>query len=202
MHSPVLPSDIGCSTSAHGWNPATRQSPDAPIDEPAAEAESGDTGEPIIVSSATVHRHATDRHRVDPTSFAGRLNRLFDAIRPPGLGPLRDADARRELEMRGHQMSAPYLSQLRSGIRANPHPKTIRQLADLFGVRTEYFTREDPDYAELIDAELRWLDLAHDPDVRRIVTGLLELPPNVRDDILRTIDARVASPTRLKSIAP
>lgn len=90
-------------------------------------------------------------------------------------------------------MSAPYLSRLRSGIRANPHPKTISQLADLFGVRPEYFTGQDPAYTALIDAELRWLDLAYDPDVRRIVTGLLELPLEVREDIPRTIDLRRAS---------
>jgi hypothetical protein len=64
-----------------------------------------------------------------------------------------------------------------------------------FGVRPEYFTREDPDYAELIDTELRWLDLARDADVRRIVTGLLELPPHVRDDILRATATRMASPS-------
>lgn len=86
-------------------------------------------------------------------------------------------------------MSAPYLSQLRNGVRANPHPKTIRQLADLFGVRPEYFTGQDRAYTTLMEAELHWLDLANDPDVRHITSALLELPPNLREDVLRSAES-------------
>lgn len=189
MHSSVQPSDMDSTPQQEAQEPRTGQNNDLPTNGPAANGTPRDADAASAISSATLQPHAQSRHRVDPTSFASRLNRLFNTIRPPGAGPLRDADACRELEARGHQLSAPYLSQLRRGIRANPHPKTIRQLADLFGVRPTYFTGTDPDYAELIDAELRWLDLAHDPDVRRIVTGLLDLPPNVRAEILRIIDA-------------
>lgn len=147
------------------------------------------SGDEVLVSHIAKQRHASDRRRLEPTSFASRLNRLFETIHPPGGGPLRDSDVRRELEAHGQHMSAPYLSQLRSGVRVHPHPKTICQLADLFGVRPEYFTGQDRAYTALMEAELHWLDLADDPDVRRITSALLELPPDLREDILRSAES-------------
>lgn len=194
MHTPTRSVDVDYSTTTHAHQPRTGQRPDGPAKRTTTGGESCDNQPPSAISPATSHHAPADRDRADPASFAGRLNRLFNTIRPPGRGPLRDAEARRELETRGHQMSAPYLSQLRSGARTNPHPKTIRHLADLFGVRPEYFTGEDPDYTALIDAELQWLALAHDPDVRRIVSGLLELRPAGREGILRAIESGNASP--------
>ncbi len=193
MHTPVRSHDVGGSTGTHVRNTHTVQSPDTPPDSASLDAGSPNATRQDTVSPATPRPSATDRDRADPASFASRLNRLFDTVRPPGRGPLRDSEVRRELQARGHQISAPYLSQLRSGTRDNPNPTTIRQLADLFGVRPEYFTGDDPNYTEFMDAELRWLDLAHDPDVRQIVSGLLQLPPEVREGILRTVDARIPS---------
>ncbi|MBN9635373.1 MAG: helix-turn-helix transcriptional regulator [Actinobacteria bacterium] len=83
-------------------------------------------------------------------------------------------------------MSGPYLSQLRTGSRGNPSVRTLRQLADVFGVSVEYFTEGGGSYTSYLEAELCWLDLAHDPDVRRITTALLALPPDAREDILRS----------------
>ena len=53
-------------------------------------------------------------------TFAARLNRLFDTVYPPGRGPHTSAEVIAALKAEGVTMSAPYLSQLRSGNRTNP----------------------------------------------------------------------------------
>jgi len=50
-------------------------------------------------------------------TFAARLNRLFDTVYPPGRGPHTSAEVIAALKAEGVTMSAPYLSQLRSGNR-------------------------------------------------------------------------------------
>ena len=175
-------------TTASAAGPGSGEAPTpSVVTEPLADGPRSD--ERTCTNPTIVQRQSNDRNPIEPTSFAGRLNRLFDTIYPPGRGPLRSSEVRFELESRGQQMSAPYLSQLRSGCRTHPHPNTIGQLAVLFGVRPEYFTGQDPAYTQLMEAELHWLDLAHDPDVREITSALLGLPPEVREDILRAAES-------------
>ena len=52
-------------------------------------------------------------------------------------------------------MSAPYLSQLRSGNRTNPSSATMAALANFFRIKPAYFT--DDEYYEKLDKELSWL---------------------------------------------
>ncbi|MCV7320457.1 PAS domain-containing protein [Mycolicibacterium confluentis] len=120
-------------------------------------------------------------------SFADRLNRLFAAIRAPGNGAYTNSEVLRALAEKGVHVSAPYMSQLRSGVRRRPSEQAVIALAEFFGVRPVYFDdaydREDLQYLVRLDADLRWLQLAHDPQVRRIVTMILELPPDGQDEI-------------------
>lgn len=44
------------------------------------------------------------------TTFAARLNRLFDTVYPPGRGPHTSAEVIAALKAEGITMSAPYLS--------------------------------------------------------------------------------------------
>lgn len=126
---------------------------------------------------------------VDPATFAERLNRLFDTVRPPGGEPTSSAAVVHALSARGFQISAPYLSQLRNGVRSHPDPDAVGQLARFFGVRRAYFTDEDCAYTRRIDQELYWLALAHDQDVRRITSALLDLPVDIREEVLRSAEA-------------
>lgn len=123
------------------------------------------------------------QYSVDTATFAARLNRLFDTIWAPGRGPYRNFEVTEALDRRGHRLSAPYLSQLRSGIRRYPSPRTAVMLAEFFGVEVEYF---DPDtsYARALDAELDWLDVVHDKSVRELTTALMTLTPSQRDELL------------------
>ena len=61
-------------------------------------------------------------------TFAARLNRLFDTVYPPGRGPHTSAEVIAALKSEGITMSAPYLSQLRSGNRTNPSVATMAAL--------------------------------------------------------------------------
>ena len=114
-------------------------------------------------------------------SFSDRLNRLFDTVYPPGRGHYSNIEVVDALAVRGLDLSAPYLSQLRTGSRLRPSHCVMEKLADFFGIRAEYFTGADPNYARAIDAELHWLDVAHDPVVRHLTTALLELAPKARE---------------------
>lgn len=83
-------------------------------------------------------------------------------------------------------MSAPYLSQLRSGNRTNPSTATMAALANFFRIKPAFFT--DDDYYAKLDAELSWLDSVRDAGVRRIATQVAELSPEAQQDILNRID--------------
>lgn len=130
------------------------------------------------------------RASIDAGTVAARLNRLFDTVRPPGRGPLRNYEVIGALRVRGIEMSAPYLSQLRSGRRSSPSLDVLRALADFFGVSIAYFTDADSAYTRYVDAELCWLEAAHDPQVREITTALLALAPDVREELLKSIPSR------------
>src|ERR1700678_3760217 len=89
------------------------------------------------------------------TTFSARLNRLFDTVYPPGRGPHTSAEVISALKGEGITMSAPYLSQLRSGNRTNPSAATMAALANFFRIKPAYFT--DDEYYEKLDNELSWL---------------------------------------------
>lgn len=122
-----------------------------------------------------------------PTTFAGRLNRLFLSVFPPGGDPYTSADLLRVLDARGVELSAPYLSQLRTGERTGPSDRIIAEIARFFGIHPDYLTGENPGYIRFLDEELRWLDLAHDAGVRTVTTALLALRPEEREELLREV---------------
>lgn len=99
------------------------------------------------------------------TTFTARLNRLFDTVYPPGRGPHTSAEVIAALRSEGITMSAPYLSQLRSGNRTNPSSATMKALANFFRIKPAYFT--DDEYYEKLDQELTWLANMRDEGVRR-----------------------------------
>ena len=129
---------------------------------------------------------AARKHRgmsVDVDAFTERLNRLFAVVYPPGRGPYRNVEVTEALAGRGYRLSAPYLSQLRSGVRSGPSARTVEMLAEFFGVRVEYFDT-DSSYARAVDADLDWLSVVHDQSVRELTTALIAVAPAVRDQLL------------------
>ena len=120
------------------------------------------------------------------TTFAARLNRLFETVYPPGRGPHTSAEVIAALKAEGITMSAPYLSQLRSGNRTNPSSATMAALANFFRIKPAYFT--DDEYYEKLDKELSWLATMRDDGVRRIALGAAELSPQARQEIAERVD--------------
>ncbi len=120
------------------------------------------------------------------TTFSARLNRLFDTVYPPGRGPHTSAEVIAALKAEGITMSAPYLSQLRSGNRTNPSSATMAALANFFRIKPAYFT--DDEYYEKLDKELSWWDSMRDDSVRRIAVRSVGLSAQAHQDIVERVD--------------
>src|SRR5579875_958968 len=120
------------------------------------------------------------------TTFAARLNRLFDTVYPPGRGPHTSAEVIAALKAEGITMSAPYLSQLRSGNRTNPSAATMAALANFFRIKPAYFT--DDEYYEKLDKELTWLATMRDENIRRIALRASGLSPEAQQDIVQRVE--------------
>jgi transcriptional regulator with XRE-family HTH domain len=120
------------------------------------------------------------------TTFAARLNRLFDTVYPPGRGPHTSAEVISALKAEGITMSAPYLSQLRSGNRTNPSSATMAALANFFRIKPAYFT--DDEYYEKLDKELSWLSTMRDDGVRRIAVRSFGLSQQAQQNLVERVD--------------
>ena len=119
------------------------------------------------------------------TTFAARLNRLFETVYPPGRGPHTSAEVIAALKSEGITMSAPYLAQWRSGNRTNPSSATMTAIANFFRIKPEYFT--DDEYYEKMDRELTWLAHMRDEGVRRIAARTVGLSPQAQQKLVETV---------------
>jgi len=121
------------------------------------------------------------------TTFSARLNRLFDTVYPPGRGPHTSAEVVVALKAEGiTTMSAPYLSQLRSGKRTNPSKATMNALANFFRIQPDYFT--DEYYYRKLDQELTWLATLRDEGALRIATRTIRLSAAALEEIIQLTD--------------
>lgn len=121
-----------------------------------------------------------------PTTFAARLNLLFEAVVPPGGREYFSAEVVDRVRASGATMSAPYLSQLRNGVRTWPSAQTIDAVASFFGVSPAYFT--DEEHFRLVADELRLNVAAREPMTRRIVERVAGLSEAALDDVLAYTD--------------
>ena len=131
-------------------------------------------------------RAARDGKSMSKT-FAARLNRLFDTVYPPGRGPHTSVEVITALKAEGiTTVSAPYLSQLRSGNRTNQSAATMAALANFFRVKPAYFT--DDEYYQKLDKELTWLATMRDEGVRRIAARTVGLSAQAQDDVAAKVE--------------
>lgn len=89
-----------------------------------------------------------------PPSLQGRINRLFDVIRPPRAldRPYHNKEVVAACKQSGRDISESHLSELRRGIKENPTLRILEALAWFFNVRVGYFT--DPATAAEVEVEL------------------------------------------------
>ncbi|MFI1919129.1 helix-turn-helix domain-containing protein [Nocardia sp. NPDC020380] len=152
-----------------------------------------------------MERAAAEQSR-HPGNFADRLNRLFEAVHPPGRRPYTNAEVAAALTASGFPISKPYLSQLRAGTRTDPSDATVAELARFFRVKPDYFYNDgyaakiDNDYALLTRLQMyglrklssRAFDLSEESqnllssmaDRLRITEGLRTEPARPRRDEL------------------
>ncbi len=105
--------------------------------------------------------------------FAARLNKLFSIVHPPGRRPHTNAEVADALAGSGHQISKPYISQLRSGQRNNPSNETVAALARFFKVKPDYFFNDI--YAAKVDHDLELLAQLKGYGLRRLSTRAFDL---------------------------
>lgn len=107
------------------------------------------------------------------SDFAARLNKLFDTVHPPGRKPHTNAEVANALIADGHQISKPYISQLRSGQRSNPSDETVAAFAKFFKVKPAYFFNDI--YASKVDHDLDLLNQLQGYGLRKLATRAFDL---------------------------
>ncbi len=111
---------------------------------------------------------------------------MFDTVYPPNRGPHTSAELIRALKTQGVRISAPYLSQLRSGARTNPSRETIESIAAFFRISPAYFT--DDWYFEIIDKELSILAAMRDEAVQRIANLVVGLSAAAVEELAARVE--------------
>jgi transcriptional regulator with XRE-family HTH domain len=109
--------------------------------------------------------------------IAQRLDHLFATVHPAGRGPytLREVADAINAEAGENIISAAYLSQLRTGQRAEPSHSRLAAIARFFGVEIDYFSGETA--AGEADRQLEFLVAMRDAGVRSVAlraSGLSE----------------------------
>lgn len=123
--------------------------------------------------------------------FAARLDDLFSRPREPGWAPPTNRAVAIALTARGYAVSAPYLSQLRSGQRANPSPRIVAALADFFGVDPGYFY--GPAAGEPAPQDLVLVSWLRGEPMRTLLTHAYHVPAESLDLLLRFTEILRAS---------
>lgn len=120
-------------------------------------------------------------------TLAGKLNYLFDVVRPPGED--REYTGREvvtAITSAGGEISASHLSELRRGIKTNPTVRVLEGLAQFFHVRVAYLL-DDPKVADEVEAELELRRAMRDAQVRDIALRVASLAPSQRSAVYRLI---------------
>ncbi len=83
--------------------------------------------------------HGIQNQVVAGDGFAAQLAALFDRWAREHGAPLSNRELTQRLVAAGEQVSEPYMSQLRRGLRRNPAPSLVAALVTFFGVHEDYF---------------------------------------------------------------
>jgi transcriptional regulator with XRE-family HTH domain len=119
--------------------------------------------EPKATITASSNSPSSEPSQPDPeggmatSSFAARLNRLFEIQRGQSRQPLSSGEVAAKIRQAGFPMTVSTLSRLRSGVGPVPLDRTTKALASFFGVEPSYFFAEGDESAAnaALDDELR-----------------------------------------------
>lgn len=131
------------------------------------------------------------------SSFAARLNYLFDVLRP------RDGDLAKTNRLTGEfsnahvaetvsgyddgTLTAAYIGKLRGPAGDNPSIRVARLLARFFEVPASYFVEDD--VTERIVAQFQLVQQLHDQGVRNLAMRAAGLSPASKEALLKMVDA-------------
>ncbi|MEV6278471.1 helix-turn-helix domain-containing protein [Nocardia sp. NPDC051832] len=132
-------------------------------------------------------------------TFAQRLNKLFESVRPPGRKPHTNAEVAAALTASGYPISKPYLSQLRSGRRSNPSEETVAALARFFKVKPDYFFNTA--YAAKIDHDMTLLAQLQGYGLRRLSARAFDLSEESQN-LLTSLAEKLRASEGLPEIPP
>lgn len=148
--------------------------------------------EPLVDADVTASWWQQSEQPFIQESFADRLNRLFALVRAPGQDCYQNVELIRALSEKELNLSAPYLTQLRSGDRSCPSDALVAGIAEFFGVRTVYFGRplDERDWQYLIRLrnDFKWLELVHSPRARELTSVFLEAPAGRQAELFGILD--------------
>lgn len=126
--------------------------------------------------------------------LAERLDALFVRVPRPGTeAPWSNDAVAEELSDRGVSVTAPYLSQLRSGKRTNPSARLLAGIADFFGVPLTYFF--DDDEHKRVASQLENLAAARDARL----SGVLARTHTLSDQSLSELTGIIEAVLRLQN---
>lgn len=133
-------------------------------------------------------RNSAQRRRLGSVTdwvpeFANHLRELMQRPRPDGRRWSDRALAQAAADL-GHDLSASYVRQLRTGIRANPSLEIVRTLTEVLGVPAGYFY--DTDQTDALIQALRTLQAAGAQAI--LTSGEGHIPPETLRRIAQAID--------------
>lgn len=122
-----------------------------------------------------------------PTELSIKLNKLFQTMRKPSQPTLSNAAAAEAITRQtGVSISAPYLWQLRQGMKSNPTVAHLRAIAEFFGVTPSYLI--DPGIDPKIDEQLNLLAALRDAGIRDLALRANGLTPEAIDSLRAMVD--------------
>jgi transcriptional regulator with XRE-family HTH domain len=128
-------------------------------------------------------------------SLAGKLNHLFESVRPRGGRPYSNEQVAAAVEQAsGVTISQSYIWQLRKAKKDNPTLKHLQALADFFGVPAAYFF--DDEVTARVNRQLETLSAEQarresnqaDDQVAVLAMRAGELSPERRKQVMELLD--------------
>nr|WP_296765433.1 helix-turn-helix domain-containing protein [Rhodococcus sp. (in: high G+C Gram-positive bacteria)] len=133
------------------------------------------------------------------SSFASRLNTLFETVHPQGRRAHTNAEVAAALAEAGHRISKPYISQLRSGHRTNPSSDTVAALARFFKVKPDYFF--DHVYEAKVNRDLEILAQLQGHGLRRLSARAFDLSEDSQN-LLSAMAEKLRTSEGLPAVPP
>lgn len=122
-----------------------------------------------------------------PSELSIKLNKLFQTMRKPSEPTLSNAAAAEAITRQtGVSISAPYLWQLRQGMKSNPTVAHLRAIAEFFGVTPSYLI--DPGIDPKIDEQLNLLAALRDAGIRDLAMRANGLTREAIDSLRAMVD--------------